>query len=220
MDMEDPTARTEGHFALPRTFRTAKIHPHPRPAPRQAPGRCPRHRCAGADTKTVPVVCLKINTTNLWQSSALILAVNSLSLLQHIGCPGPHLGNSSAVCLEVALCMTARAGESSRRSRRWLWDVQEGDIPAGGTVAALSTPSPWQQAGDLSCSRAQPQGSVLEGFLPVIKKKAFFVIETERTLKLQLQQTNKLTFNDFPSTFVFVLAEALPESFKERGGRS
>lgn len=159
LGVEDPTARTEGPFALPSTFRTAKIHPPVRTAPRQAPGRCPCHsprrRCAGADRKIVPVVCqlLRINTTNLWQSFALILAVNSLSLLQHIGCPGPHLGSSSAVCLEVALCV-AREG----RGRAAAAAAAEGGfgVCRKGHQEAPGSRGCAGQAGDLSCSRAQP----------------------------------------------------------------
>lgn len=64
-------------------------------------------------------------------------------------------------------------------------------------------------------ARVQPQGNLPECFLLVIKKY-IFVMETKRTLKLQLQQTNKLTFNDFPATLVFALVEALPESLRER----
>lgn len=118
------------------------------------PATVPRRRCAGADGKIVPLVCqlLRINTINLWQSFALILPVNSLSLLQHIGCPSPHLGNSSAVCLEVALCVPARAGEGGGRAAagaesgvgmcgkgRWLQDG-ELQLPAGST----RHPIPWQ----------------------------------------------------------------------------
>ena len=69
------------------------------------PAAISQRLCAGADIKIVPTVCelLRINTINLWQALALILPVNSLSLLQHIGFQSPHLGNSSSVCLEVAL---------------------------------------------------------------------------------------------------------------------
>lgn len=73
----------------------------------------PAAASAGADRKIVPVVCelRRINTINLRQALALILPVNSLSLLQHIGFQSPHLGSSSAACLEVAfmraLCLRA-----------------------------------------------------------------------------------------------------------------
>lgn len=143
----------------------------PKSIPRQAPGRCPWHHCAGADRKIVPVVCqlLRINTTNLWQSSALILTVNSLSLLQHIGCP--------ALIWETHQQFVWRLPCAWQQEQQQEQEVALGcagrDITAGGTVAALSTLSPWQQAGDLSCSRAQPQGSVPEGLFPVIKKMHF-----------------------------------------------
>lgn len=120
--------------------------------------------CAGADIQIVPIVCelLRINAINLWQALALILPVNSLSLLQHIGFQYPHLGNSSTVCLKVALmcALCLRAGKldeehggrrwfrgSKGMKRKWVWNVHEGEIAlcwrtAASQLVGVSTEHP------------------------------------------------------------------------------
>lgn len=67
------------------------------------------------------------------------------------------------------------------------------------------------------------KGSGLEQFAGVFlgcnQKMHFslfhFFIETKRTLKLQPQQTNKLTSNDFPSTFVFAFWQLCQEAARK-----
>lgn len=89
------------------------------------PAAVSQRLCAGADRKIAPIVCelLRINTINLWWALALILPVNSLSVLQHIGFQSPHLGNSSSVCLEIALtralCLRAAKPDEEQGRRRW-----------------------------------------------------------------------------------------------------
>lgn len=114
-------------------------------------------------------------------------------------------------------------------SRKWVCGVHNGEITPGWRTAAsqlvgVSAGHPDACGSLLSrlkisfsqAVRVQPRGNLLECFLPVIiKKKGIFVIETKRTLKLRLQQTNKLTLCGFPATLVFVLEEALPGSFRE-----
>ena len=105
-------------------------------------------------------------------------------------------------------------------SGKWVQDVDEGEVTPGWRTAVVLGAEPLSLLSRLNISfcqagMVQPQGNLLECFLPVIKK-CFFIIETKRTLKLQPQQANKSTFNHFPATFIFVLAAALPERFRER----
>lgn len=109
----------------------------------------PAAASAGAARKIVLIVCelRRINAINLRQALALILPVNSLSLLQHIGFQSPHLGSSSAVCLEVAfmraLCLraakpkeehgggTERGGAEARAKRGLRLCTREKSLQAG-----------------------------------------------------------------------------------------
>lgn len=77
---------------------------------------------------------------------------------------------------------------------------------------------PWQQGLQPSPAQEFSPRALCWSASCLSSKNAFLVMETKRALKLQPQQTNKLTFNGFPFTFVIVLAEALPESFNDRGG--
>lgn len=125
---------------------------------------------AGADRKIVPmfVSCWELTPLIYSKALALILPVNSLSLLQHIGFQSPHLGSSSAVCLDVAfmhaLCLLA-AKQRHEQNEGSAWGRSSSRLEVCSWWVSLSLQHAFAQEFGL-------RAICWHGFLLVIQKNA------------------------------------------------
>lgn len=158
---------------------------------------------AGADREIVPmfVSCRELTPLIYSKALTLILPVNSLSLLQHIGFQSPHLGSSSAVCLEVAfmyaLCLRA-AKQRHEQNEGSAWGRSSSGLEVCSWWVSVSLQQVFAQV-----PRVWPRGNLLASFLACNSEKCILTIESNnnhREASLLPKQKGHCSFNHSKQT--------------------